>query len=206
MAGLTIQTRRLGLQPYTSVWEQMKQFTLQRQPSTTDELWLLQHPPVYTLGLNAKTEHLLDPGAIPVVRTDRGGQVSYHGPGQLVAYLLLDTRRRNLGIKDLVHRLEQSVIELLRQYTIDAQRRPGAPGIYVNHKKIAALGLRFRQKGCYHGLSLNVDMDLEPFSRINVCGYPGLESTQIADWQQPVDLQQVSDRLEACILAQLNTT
>ncbi len=201
----TILTRQLGLQPYETVWEKMKQFTLQRQPSTADELWLLQHPPVYTLGLNAKAEHLLDPGGIPVIHSDRGGEVSYHGPGQLVAYLLLDTRRRNLGIKDLVHCLEQSVIELLQHYTIDAHRQTGAPGVYVNHKKIAALGLRFKQKGCYHGLSLNVDMDLEPFSRINTCGYPGLESTQIAEWYQPVNLQQVSDALQRCLLTRLNT-
>jgi len=159
----------------------MKSFTDQRRADTPDEIWILQHPPVFTLGLNGKSEHILDAGDIPVVNCDRGGQVTYHGPGQIIVYLLLDIRRRELGVKALVTKIEQAIIDLLLTQGIDGQRREGAPGIYVGNAKIAALGLRIR-KGCsYHGLSVNVDMDLTPFSRINPCGYEGLASTQIID-------------------------
>jgi lipoyl(octanoyl) transferase len=172
--------RRLGRADYEAVWRQMKEFTMARTTPTPDELWQVEHPPVYTLGLAAKPEHLprTDNG-IPLVRTDRGGQITYHGPGQIVIYTLLDLRRRNLGVRALVRRLEQAVIELLQGYRIDANAREDAPGVYVAGAKIAALGLRVRNGCCYHGLSLNVDMDLKPFGAINPCGHPGLEVTQL---------------------------
>jgi lipoyl(octanoyl) transferase len=165
---------QLGLCDYTAVWQRMRAFTDQRSAATADEIWCLQHPPVFTLGQNGRPEHILDAGAIPVVQCDRGGQVTYHGPGQLVVYLLLDLRRRRLGIKDLVTRMEAAVIDTLADLGIHGERRPGAPGIYVQGEKIAALGLRVR-KGCsYHGLSINLDMD-----RINPCGYEGLVTTDL---------------------------
>lgn len=159
----------------------MQDFTEQRTAATADELWFLEHPPVFTLGRNGKEEHLLDPGTIPVIRVDRGGQVTYHGPGQLVVYTLLDLRRRQLGVQSLVNRLEQAVIDLLAAQAVPAHRRAGAPGVYVEGRKIAALGLRVRRGCSFHGLSLNVDMDLAPFARINPCGYRDLEVTQLAD-------------------------
>ncbi len=158
----------------------MQGFTEARAAATDDEVWLVEHPPVFTLGRAALPDHVLDPGSIPVVRTDRGGQVTYHGPGQLVIYPLLDLRRGGLGIKHFVHLLEECVIELLAGYDIRAARRPGAPGVYVADAKIAALGLRVRRGCSYHGVSLNVDMDLAPFARINPCGYPGLRVTQLS--------------------------
>jgi lipoyl(octanoyl) transferase len=166
--------RQLGVQDYEPLWREMQNFTDSRIDDTTDEIWLVQHPPVFTLGLNGKPEHILAPGDIPVVNCDRGGQVTYHGPGQLVVYLLLDLRRRELGVKALVHKMEQAIIDLLAEQGISGERREGAPGIYVDDAKIAALGLRVRRGCCYHGLSLNIDMDLEPFSRINPCGFEGL--------------------------------
>lgn len=193
--------RRLGRREYTSVWHDMRVFTDERSAQTPDEIWLVEHEPVYTLGLNGKREHLLAPGDIPVVECDRGGQVTYHGPGQIVVYFLLDLRRRNLGIKHLVHLLEQAVIDLLQQYGIAAERKDNAPGVYVNGEKIAALGLRVR-KGCsYHGLSLNVNMDLEPFSRINPCGYEGLKTTQLKD----LGCNLANDRIIEDLLAHLQT-
>ena len=174
--------RRLGLRDYEPVWQQMRDFTLARNAATPDELWQVEHPPVYTLGVAAKPEHLprVDNG-IPLVKTDRGGQITYHGPGQIVIYTLLDLRRRNLGVRVLVRRLERAVMELLEGYRIDATGREDAPGVYVAGAKIAALGLRVRNGCCYHGLSLNVDMDLTPFSIINPCGFPGLDVTQLRD-------------------------
>lgn len=181
----------------------MQAFTEQRTADTVDEFWLTQHPPVFTLGLNGKAEHLLAPGDIPVVQCDRGGQVTYHGPGQIVLYLLLDLRRRNLGVKSLVHKMEQAIIDVLAQYGIDAQRKTGAPGIYVEGAKIAALGLRVR-KGCsYHGLSLNVDMELEPFSRINPCGYAGLPTVQMRDLIPAPDTAALSQALLESLQNQL---
>jgi len=170
--------RRLGLVPYLPTWEQMREFTLARSDQTPDELWLLEHPPVYTVGLAGKTEHWprVDNG-IPVVRVDRGGQITYHGPGQLVAYLLLDMRRRGLTIRPLVRHMELAVIRLLADYGVEAQGRNDAPGVYVGEAKVAALGLRIKNGCCYHGLALNVDVDLEPFQAINPCGYAGLEVT-----------------------------
>ena len=173
--------RALGLQPYAPVYARMRRFNEGRGADTVDEIWLLQHEPVFTLGLAGRREHLLRPGAVPVRQTDRGGQVTYHGPGQIVVYTLLDLRRRNLPIKRFVSLLEQAVIDLLRRYGIAGQRRAGAPGVYVGGAKIAALGVRVRKGCCYHGLALNVDMDLAPFQAINPCGYPGLPVTQLAD-------------------------
>lgn len=179
---LPITVRRLGTAPYEPVWREMQSFTSARTADTPDELWSLEHPPVYTLGVASKPEHLprADNG-IALVKTDRGGQITYHGPGQIVIYTLLDLRRRNLGVRALVRRLEQAVIELLEGYRIEANGREDAPGVYVAGAKIAALGLRVRNGCCYHGLSLNVDMDLTPFHTINPCGYPGLEVTQLRD-------------------------
>ena len=187
--------RQLGLRDYETVWREMQQFTDTRTADTPDEVWLVEHPPVFTLGLNGKSEHVLDPGDIPIINCDRGGQVTYHGPGQLIAYLLLDLRRHKLGVKALVYKIEQAVIELLEENGIHGQRREGAPGIYVDGAKIAALGLRIR-KGCsYHGLSLNVDMDLEPFSRINPCGFEGLATDQLRHHLPKIDLQTVAANL-----------
>jgi lipoyl(octanoyl) transferase len=163
------------------VWQAMRTFTEARQTDTCDELWLLEHPPVYTLGMNAGTEHLLAPGATPVIPVDRGGQVTYHGPGQMVAYVMLDLGRLGLGVRRLVEILEQSVVDWLAARGVHARARRDAPGVYVDDAKIAALGLRIRRGCSYHGLSLNVDMDLEPFSRINPCGYQGLPVTQLRD-------------------------
>lgn len=175
---MTPLVRTLGLVDYPPTWEAMQRFTAERSPDTRDELWLLQHPPTYTLGQAGKPEHILDAGTIPVVRIDRGGQVTYHGPGQIVAYLLLDLRRWHLNVRQLVRLMEQAVIDLLGSYGVAAQGSADAPGVYVNGAKIAALGLKIRNSCCYHGLSFNVDMDLAPFDRINPCGYQGLRVTQ----------------------------
>lgn len=171
--------RQLGLQPYAPIWEKMQAFTNQRDSETPDEIWLLQHQPVFTQGQAGKAEHLLSPGEIPVVQTDRGGQITYHGPGQLVVYLLLDLRRRKLGVRDVVTLMENAVIELLASIGIQASAKPDAPGVYVDGSKIASLGLRVRRGCSFHGLALNVDMDLEPFLRINPCGYAGMQMTQV---------------------------
>ncbi len=185
-----------GLCDYQSCWQEMHDYTDQRDAGSADQLWLVQHPPVFTLGLAGKPEHLLNPGDIPVVKTDRGGQVTYHGPGQVVIYVLLDIRRRAWGIRSLVRLIEQAIIDLLQAEDIEAVRRDGAPGVYVDERKIAALGLRIRRGCSYHGLSLNVDMDLEPFERINPCGYPGLEVIQTKglglDWSVEQAMQQMS--------------
>jgi lipoyl(octanoyl) transferase len=171
----------LGTVDYESTWSAMNAFTLGRDENQEDECWFLQHNPVFTLGQAGKPEHILNPHQIPVVNSDRGGQVTYHGPGQLVAYLLVDIKRRKIGIRQLVDLIENSIIELLDGYGIVAVTRKGAPGVYVDEKKIAALGLRIKQGCSYHGLSLNVDMDLEPFSYINPCGYPGMSVTQLRE-------------------------
>jgi lipoyl(octanoyl) transferase len=176
-----LTVRQLGLTAYESAWHDMQAFTDTRDANTPDELWFLEHPPVFTLGRNGKQEYLHDTGEIPVLRVDRGGQVTYHGPGQLIAYILLNIKRRQLGVQSLVRMLEQSVIDLLSDYSLSAQRREQAPGVYVDDRKVAALGLRIR-KGCsFHGLSLNVNMDLSPFAMIDPCGYSGLEVTQLRD-------------------------
>jgi lipoyl(octanoyl) transferase len=194
---------RRGLTDYASIWAEMRAFTAGRAEDTPDELWLLQHPPVFTLGQAGRAEHLLDPGTIAVIPTDRGGQVTYHGPGQLVAYVLVDLRRLGLGIKGLVHLLEASVIALLAGYGIAAEARAEAPGVYVAGAKIASLGLRVRRGCTYHGLSLNVDMDLTPFLRINPCGHPGLVITQLVDLGGPRDLSLVGESLAGEIARRL---
>ncbi len=173
--------RELGLCDYGEAWETMRGFTETRQADTPDEFWLLEHSPVFTLGMAGKMEHVLAPRDIPVVKSDRGGQVTYHGPGQLVVYTLLDIKRLGFSVKGLVQALEQTVIDYCGAHGITANRRSGAPGIYVGERKLGALGLRVRRGCCYHGLALNVDMDLEPFTRIDPCGYPGLQVTQLRD-------------------------
>ncbi len=191
----SLLVRHLGRRDYLPVWRAMQSLTAGRDENTPDELWLLEHPPVFTLGLGGRPEHVLAPGGIPVLRCDRGGQVTYHGPGQLVAYLLLDLRRLSLGVKALVRDTEAALIALLADYGIAARRRPGAPGVYVGEDKVAALGFRVRRGCCYHGLSLNVAMDLSPFQRIDPCGYPGLGVTQLVDLGGPSDLSRVADDL-----------
>ncbi len=171
----------LGCVEYANTWRAMQDFNRARTPETPDEIWLVEHPPVYTLGLAGRPEHVHTPGDIPVVKTDRGGQVTYHGPGQAIAYVMLDLRRRGLGAKELVRRLEQSAIDLLAGYGLAGHRRAGMPGVYVGDAKIAAIGLRIARGCSYHGMALNVDLDLEPFGRIDPCGYPGLAATRLAD-------------------------
>ncbi|MDG1945096.1 MAG: lipoyl(octanoyl) transferase LipB [Halioglobus sp.] len=180
--------RELGLIEYEPTLVAMRQFTDSRDQDTPDELWLLQHPPVFTQGQAGKAEHVLTPGGIPVIQADRGGQVTYHGPGQWVLYLLVDLRRHQLGVRDLVNLIERSVVQLLANYSICAAAKPGAPGVYVGEEKIASLGLRVRRGCSYHGLALNVDMELEPFDRINPCGYEGLRVTSMAKLLPNVDL------------------
>lgn len=198
-APLTVNLRVLGRVAYTPCWEAMVAFTAARAASSADELWTVEHPPVFTLGRAGKHEHVLAPADIPVVETDRGGQVTYHGPGQLVVYTLLDVRRLGIGPRELVRRLEQGVIDYLDSVGIAAARRPGAPGVYVGAAKIAALGLRIRGACAYHGLALNVAPDLEPFRRINPCGYAGLAVTSLAALAVPCDGAEV----RAALLARL---
>ncbi|MHB9101316.1 MAG: lipoyl(octanoyl) transferase LipB [Sulfuricella sp.] len=190
-------TKHLGLVEYLPTWQAMQDFTATRGPDTPDELWLLEHPPVYTLGLAGKPEHLLRATDIPVVKIDRGGQITYHGPGQIVVYLLLDLKRRNIGVKELVRRMEQAVIDLLAEYGARAERRDKAPGVYVGNAKIAALGLRIKNGCCYHGLCLNVDMDLSPYAAINPCGYEGLAVTQCRDVGIQDGLETLGEKLVA---------
>lgn len=192
-----MQVRHLGRADYEPTWRAMQDFTAARDASTPDELWFLEHPPVFTLGLNAKPEHLLNPGDIPVMQIDRGGQVTYHGPGQLVAYVLLDIARRHLGVQRLVQLMEQAVIDLLAEHGVNAEGRRDAPGVYVEGAKIAALGLRVKRGRTYHGLALNVAMDLEPFGRINPCGYPGMRVTQLSDLGISLSLDTVAARVES---------
>ena len=204
MNATTLGVRELGLLEYQPAWQAMQRFTNERGPATGDEIWLLQHPPVFTQGQAGKPEHLLLPGEIPVVQADRGGQVTYHGPGQLVCYLLLDVRRLGIGVRELVSRIEQSLIDLLASYDVQANSKPDAPGVYVDGAKIASLGLRIRNGRSFHGLALNVDMDLEPFGRINPCGYAGMSMTQLADLVAgPVALSEVSARLREQLVKHL---
>ncbi len=195
-----VRCRHLGEVDYQQTWQQMQVFTDSRQSDTVDELWFLQHPSVYTLGKNGKAEHVLNSAGIPVINSDRGGQVTYHGPGQIVVYTLLDLNRLKMGVRDLVTLIEQTLIELLASYDIDACAKRDAPGVYVNDAKIAALGLRVR-KGCsFHGLALNVDMDMEPFSRINPCGYEGLEVTQLKELIKEISIAEVAENLQRRLL------
>ena len=195
-------TRWLGRVEYAPTLAAMQRFTDERNAETADEIWLLEHPPVFTLGMAADRAHVLAAGDIPVVQTDRGGQVTYHGPGQLVVYPLVDIRRSGVSVRALVQHLEQSVIELLRPHGIAAQGRRDAPGVYVQGRKLASVGMRIRRGASYHGLALNVDMDLEPFSRINPCGMAGLEVTQLATLGVSGGVQQIGERL-APLLATL---
>lgn len=190
-----LRVKRLGRVDYQAAWEAMRAFTAGREPDTPDEIWLVEHPPVYTLGQAGKPEHLLRDGGIPLVKSDRGGQITYHGPGQLVAYLLIDLTQRGLKVRQLVSVMEQALIDCLAEYGISAERVAGAPGVYVDGAKIAALGLRVRNGRSYHGLSFNVDMDLTPFSWINPCGYEGLKTTQLADFGIRDSLDAVGARL-----------
>ncbi len=195
--------KQLGLQPYEAIYQQMQAFQAQRHADTPDEIWLLEHHPVFTLGRNGKREHILtpgDPNGIPVVQIDRGGQVTYHGPGQLIVYTLIDLKRNKIGVKQWVNHLENSVIQLLADFGVYAENDRHAPGVYVSGKKIAALGLRVSKGRCYHGLSLNIDMDLAPFQSINPCGYEGLEVTQCRNIGVNASLNEISDTLANLLL------
>lgn len=196
--------RVLGHADYQPTFAAMQAFTAGRRADTPDELWLCEHPPVFTQGLSGKPEHLLRDIGIPVVQIDRGGQITYHGPGQVVAYLLLDMRRRELGVRDLVRRIEQAVIDLLADFGVEATRLAGAPGVYVNEAKIAALGLRIRHGCSYHGVSLNVDMDLAPYSAINPCGYEGMAVTQLRNLTGERDTVKVGKALAEHLTRQLD--
>ncbi len=202
----SLRVRHLGCRPYQMIWQAMSAFTDRRASDTPDEIWLLEHAPVFTLGQAGKMEHVLDPGDIPVIPVDRGGQVTYHGQGQIVAYPLLDLRRCGLGVRELVHHIEQVLIDTLAHWNIHGKRRPGAPGIYVEGAKVAALGLRVRRGCCFHGLALNVNMDLAPFHRIHPCGYPGLQVTQVVEWGGPAQLTDVEDVLLTVFCRQFGFT
>lgn len=194
----TLLVRQLGVQPYEPVFQAMRAFTDRRDETTADEVWLVQHPPVFTQGQAGQAEHLLMPGDIPVVQVDRGGQVTYHGPGQIVAYPMIDLRRRGMGVRELVSGIEDSLVATLQSYGIEAFAKPDAPGVYTaENEKIASLGLRVRRGSSYHGLALNVDMDLEPFDRINPCGYQGLRMVHMRDRAavSAADLAEVETRL-----------
>ena len=206
MASRSLLVRHLGLQPYAPCWAAMQSFTDKRDSNSRDELWLTEHPPVFTLGQAAKPEHLLNPGDIDIVQVDRGGQVTYHGPGQLMAYTLFDLRRLGLSARAMVSLLEQSLIELLASYSIAAYAKADAPGVYVAEAKIASLGLRIRRGCAFHGLALNVAMDLEPFLRINPCGYAGLQMTQLSALGGPADLARVGDDLSQILARRLAIT
>ena len=200
-----LHVRQLGLADYESTWQAMQDFTKNRDEDTPDELWIVEHPPVFTLGRNGKPEHILHDSNIPVIKVDRGGQVTYHGPGQIVMYFLLDLHRRKLGIRRLVTLIEDCIVELLAQFNVIANSDPKAPGVYVEGKKVAALGLRVSKGRTTHGLSLNVDMDLTPFSYINPCGYEGLEVTQTQNLGIKEDMVSLAAKLQVMLEGQLQT-
>ncbi len=200
-----MKIRRLGLADYAPTYAAMRSFTETRGPGTADELWLLQHPPVYTAGIAGRPEHFPRGSAVPLERVDRGGQITYHGPGQAIVYTLIDLARRGLTVRALVRLLEQSAIDCLAVYNVDAARRPGAPGVYVDGAKVAALGLRVRRGGCYHGIALNVDMDLAPFSAIDPCGYPGLAVTQTRALGIRADVEAMGEALALRIAERIET-
>ncbi len=195
--------KELGLVEYQPTWSAMQSFTEQRDHNTDDELWLLEHYPVLTQGLNGKAEHILNPDRVPVVQTDRGGQVTYHGPGQLIAYTLFDLRRLHIGVRDMVTSLEKSVIDVLKQNNIDGYARKDAPGVYVDDKKIASLGLRVKRGCCYHGVSFNVAMDLTPFSYINPCGYANMDVIDLAGLGVDLSMEQVKQRFVSALQTQI---
>ena len=198
-----IVVRSLGLHDYEPLWRDMQQFTETRSALTPDEIWFTEHPPVFTLGLNASREHLLTPGDIPVIQVDRGGQVTYHGPGQLMIYPLIDLKRASLGVRDLVTGLEQTVVDLLADFDIKAASRKDAPGVYFEGRKVASVGLRVRRGGSYHGMALNIDMNLEPFSRINPCGFSDLEVTDLAALGISESRTEIQERVQARLLRHL---
>lgn len=195
--------RRLGRVEYEPTWRDMQRFTNERDATTPDEIWFLEHPPVFTLGMNASLAHVLAPGDIPVIQIDRGGQVTYHGPGQLVVYPLIDLRRAKLGVRTIITALEQSVISLAREFGVTAETWQGAPGIYVGEKKLGSVGLRIRRHSSYHGLALNVNLDLEPFQRINACGFQNLQMTQLRELGGPTSVDRAADALEPHLLRAL---
>jgi lipoyl(octanoyl) transferase len=199
-----MEVRRPGRVEYEPTWRAMQEFTASRTPETPDELWIVEHPPVYTLGQAGKPEHILEEVGIPVVKIDRGGQVTYHGPGQVVIYLLLDLARLKIKVRELVTAIEQGVIDFLAAQGVVAERRAGAPGVYVGDAKIAALGLKIKNGCSYHGLSLNVDMDLSPFTAINPCGYAGLKVTQTRDLGIPLTAHEAGEQLSQHLLQQLD--
>lgn len=201
---MNLLVKRLGQVAYEPTFQAMQDFTAKRTAETPDELWIVEHPPVYTLGQAGKPEHILRDVGIPIVKIDRGGQVTYHGPGQVVIYLLLDLPRLKIKVRELVTAIEQAVIDLLAEYGVIAERRDGAPGVYVGNAKVAALGLRIRNGCSYHGVSLNVDMDLSPFTAINPCGYAGLEVVQTKDLNIPLTAHEAGERLSHYLLQQLD--
>lgn len=201
---MNLLVKRLGRVEYEPTWQAMQAFTAARQPETPDELWIVEHPPVYTLGQAGKPEHVLQDVGIPIVKIDRGGQVTYHGPGQVVIYLLLDLARLKIKVRELVTAIEQAVIDFLAAHGITAERRAGAPGVYVGEAKIAALGLKIKNGCSYHGLSLNVDMDLSPFAAINPCGYAGLKVIQTTDLNMPLTPHEAGEQLSQYLLVQLD--
>lgn len=200
-----IRIRDLGLVSYEETWKKMQSFTENRDESSIDEVWLLEHPPVFTQGQAGKAEHLLNTGDIPVVKVDRGGQVTYHGPGQLVAYILVDIKRAKIGVRDLVTGIENAIISTLKNYELIASARPDAPGVYVDtNKKIASLGLRIKRGCSFHGLALNIDMDLEPFLRINPCGYAGMEMVQMKSYVPDLDIAQIKQELSDALVSEFS--
>ena len=201
---MSLLVKRLGRVEYEPTWQAMQSFTANRQPETPDELWIVEHPPVYTLGQAGKPEHVLQDIGIPIVKIDRGGQVTYHGPGQVVIYLLLDLARLKIKVRELVIAIEQAVIDFLASHEVTAERRDGAPGVYVGEAKIAALGLKIKNGCSYHGLSLNVDMDLSPFAAINPCGYAGLKVIQTKDLNVPLTPFEAGEQLSKHLLLQLD--
>lgn len=198
-----IRIRNRGLQDYVPLWREMQAFTDTRDETTPDEIWFTEHPPVFTMGLNASEEHLLTPGDIPVVQIDRGGQVTYHGPGQLMVYPLIDLKRADLGIRTLVTALEQCIVDLAADYDVEALARPDAPGVYVGDKKLASVGLRIRRGASFHGMALNVDVELEPFTRINPCGYAELQMTDLQRLGIDLQLEGAAEKLLPHLLRHL---
>ena len=196
--------RNIGFRPLPDVWEEMKKFTDERNRTTQDEVWLVEHPPIYTLGLNSNPDHVLEASNIPILKIDRGGQVTYHGPGQLIAYVMLDLHRSRSSIRSIVEALEAAVIRTVSVYGIEAQGRRDAPGVYVGDKKLAAIGLRVRRHCTYHGLAVNVNMDLTPYERITPCGFEGLEVVQLSDLCHGIDISRVRKDLEMMLRASLS--
>ena len=200
---MKVKIQHLGLQEYSPVWQAMRDFTDTRDSSTDDEIWFVQHQPVYTLGKNGKPENIINAGDIPVINSDRGGQVTYHGPGQLIVYVLLDLNRLKIGVRSLVTLLEDAIVELLSLHGLKAYSRKEAPGVYIDKRKIAALGLRVRRGCSFHGLALNVDMDLEPYERINPCGFEGLEITQVSNLVESTDMASLTSQIQSIIINRL---